>query len=149
MPRFHVQGIQVRVLPRHAAKLHLSSLANGIAGLANGRGDFTRLGKFCLNRPKKQTQDSVVSESPTLVGEVRHYQSLYSGLNLKPGMADPQQKTQVSCQPSKNWEHEEIRILKHFEDENWRPLVTPFTMSLAKQADHLCLALETHRSKFQ
>lgn len=67
---------------------------------------------------QKQTQDSVVSESLSLVGEVRHYQSLYSGLNLKPGMADPQQMTQVSCQPSKSWEHEERRILKHFEDEN-------------------------------
>lgn len=45
VPCFQVQGIQVRPLPRCAAKLHLSSLANG-------RGDFAPLGSFARTGPK-------------------------------------------------------------------------------------------------
>lgn len=54
--------------------------------------------------------------------------------------------TQVSRQPNKNWELKEIHMLKHFEDENWKPMATRFTMSLVKQADHLCLAPEMEQN---
>lgn len=67
----------------------------------SGTGDVTPSGKFCLNRPQTQAQDSAVSESPSLMSEVRRYQSLYSGLNFMPAIADPQQMTQLFCNSAK------------------------------------------------
>lgn len=61
VPPLHVNSVQVRLLPRHIAKPHLSSLANI-------QGRFCPLGKFYLNRPQKQTQDSpITSESSSLM----------------------------------------------------------------------------------
>ena len=143
MPPLHANGVQVRLLPRHPAKPHLSSLAN-----IHGR--FCPLGKFYLNRPQKQTQDSAITtESPSLLCKDRRYQSMKFQSEPQTWRAWPSTDDtsflppQQKMGPQRNvcFEAQSMKLGGHY----WHL----FTMNLAKNADHHCLAFETYREKFQ